>query len=76
MAAASTATASTYLRSTHATSTRRLTKGQTVVKWMTTTDHKVIGNLYFISSFAKPANSGVANISSMIVPCIVKSWLN
>ena len=26
-------------------------------------------------AFAKPANSGVANISSMIVPCIVKSWL-
>jgi hypothetical protein len=24
---------------------------------------------------ANPANSGVANISSMIVPCIVKSWL-
>ncbi len=23
----------------------------------------------------KPKNSGVANISSMIVPCIVKSWL-
>jgi len=26
-------------------------------------------------TFAKPANSGVANSSSMIVPCIVKSWL-
>nr|WP_243761268.1 hypothetical protein [Streptomyces sp. YIM 98790] len=26
--------------------------------------------------FAKPANSGVANISSMIVPCMVNSWLN
>ncbi len=25
--------------------------------------------------FAKAANSGVANSSSMIVPCIVKSWL-
>ncbi len=24
----------------------------------------------------KPANSGVANISSMIVPCIVNAWLN
>ena len=23
----------------------------------------------------KPKNSGVANSSSMIVPCIVKSWL-
>ncbi|WP_018156193.1 cytochrome c oxidase subunit I [Demetria terragena] len=29
---------------------RRL--GRTVVKWITTTDHKVIGNLYFITSFA------------------------
>ncbi len=29
-----------------------------------------------ISSLAKPANSGVANISSMIVPCMVNSWLN
>ena len=27
-------------------------KGQTVVKWASTTDHKVIGNLYFITSFA------------------------
>ena len=26
-------------------------------------------------TFAKPANSGVANISNMIVPCIVNSWL-
>ena len=25
--------------------------GRTVVKWVTTTDHKVIGNLYFITSF-------------------------
>ena len=25
--------------------------------------------------FANPANSGVANRNSMIVPCIVKSWL-
>ncbi|GGW03966.1 hypothetical protein GCM10010264_19670 [Streptomyces globisporus] len=25
---------------------------------------------------ANPANSGVANISSMIVPCIVNAWLN
>ncbi|GAA3687333.1 cytochrome c oxidase subunit 1 [Yimella lutea] len=25
--------------------------GRTVVKWITSTDHKVIGNLYFISSF-------------------------
>ncbi len=27
------------------------------------------------SQLAKPANSGVANSSSMIVPCMVKSWL-
>ncbi|SCE00541.1 hypothetical protein GA0115252_126620 [Streptomyces sp. DfronAA-171] len=25
---------------------------------------------------AKPMKSGVANISSMIVPCIVNAWLN
>jgi len=31
---------------------RRRSRGQTVVKWVTTTDHKVIGNLYFITSFA------------------------
>ena len=31
---------------------RRQSRGRTVVKWMTTTDHKVIGNLYFITSFA------------------------
>ena len=29
----------------------RVPKGSTVVKWITTTDHKVIGNLYFITSF-------------------------
>ena len=28
-----------------------------------------------MSTFAKPAKSGVANMSSMIVPCIVNSWL-
>ena len=28
-----------------------------------------------ISAFANPANSGVANSSSMIVPCIVNIWL-
>ncbi len=27
-------------------------------------------------ALANPANSGVANISSMIVPCIVNAWLN
>jgi len=31
---------------------RRRSRGQTVVRWVTTTDHKVIGNLYFITSFA------------------------
>jgi cytochrome c oxidase subunit I len=31
---------------------RRETLGRTVVKWVTSTDHKVIGNLYFITSFA------------------------
>ena len=29
-----------------------LTKGRTVIKWVTSTDHKVIGNLYMITSFA------------------------
>jgi len=29
----------------------RPTLGRTVVKWATTTDHKVIGNLYFVTSF-------------------------
>ncbi|HRA26210.1 cbb3-type cytochrome c oxidase subunit I, partial [Ornithinibacter sp.] len=33
------------------TTTRRLAPGSTVVKWVTTTDHKVIGNLYFITAF-------------------------
>ncbi len=28
-----------------------------------------------MSTLAKPAKSGVANMSSMIVPCMVKSWL-
>src|SRR5665213_4309554 len=31
--------------------TRRRSPGQRVVKWVTTTDHKVIGNLYFVTSF-------------------------
>ncbi|HET8616478.1 MAG TPA: cbb3-type cytochrome c oxidase subunit I, partial [Actinomycetales bacterium] len=30
----------------------RPTLGRTVVKWVTSTDHKVIGNLYFITSFS------------------------
>ncbi len=29
-----------------------------------------------ISSLAKPAKVGVAKSSSMIVPCMVNSWLN
>ena len=29
---------------------RKRTMGGVVWKWMTTTDHKVIGNLYFITS--------------------------
>ncbi len=28
-----------------------------------------------IKTLPKPKNSGVANSSSMIVPCIVNSWL-
>ena len=32
--------------------TRRKPLGTTVWKWMTTTDHKVIGNLYFITTMA------------------------
>ena len=28
-----------------------------------------------IMTLAKPANRGVANISSMMVPCMVNSWL-
>jgi cytochrome c oxidase subunit 1 len=31
---------------------RTQTKGQVVWRWMTTTDHKVIGNLYFITTMA------------------------
>ena len=30
---------------------RRQSRGATVVKWMTTTDHKVIGHLYLITAF-------------------------
>jgi cytochrome c oxidase subunit I len=33
------------------TEQKRSVKGRTFVKWVTTTDHKVIGNLYFITSF-------------------------
>ncbi|MBA3232335.1 MAG: cbb3-type cytochrome c oxidase subunit I, partial [Propionibacteriales bacterium] len=34
------------------TQPRRATKGQLVVKYLTTTDHKVIGNLYLVTSFS------------------------
>jgi cytochrome c oxidase subunit 1 len=48
-------TSATYNREAQApaltTARPRLAKGQTFVKWVTTTDHKVIGNLYFITSF-------------------------
>ena len=37
--------------SSHAGGQKEFNAGRTVVKWMTTTDHKVIGNLYFITSF-------------------------
>ena len=49
----SAATESTMLRETTAkpARTRSLSKGALVVKWATTTDHKVIGNLYFITAF-------------------------
>ena len=43
---------STYLRTAEGAPPRRKAlPGSTVLKWMTTTDHKVIGNLYFITSF-------------------------
>ncbi|MEP7016535.1 MAG: cytochrome ubiquinol oxidase subunit I, partial [Actinomycetota bacterium] len=31
---------------------RHRSPGRAVVRWVTTTDHKVIGNLYFITSFS------------------------
>ena len=37
--------------SSHAHAAKKNTMGRTIVKWMTTTDHKVIGNLYLITSF-------------------------
>lgn len=30
----------------------KLSKGRQVIKWMTSTDHKVIGNLYMVTSFS------------------------
>jgi cytochrome c oxidase subunit 1 len=41
----------TLLRTTDRVQHKRLAPGTTVVKWLTTTDHKVIGNLYFFTSF-------------------------
>ena len=50
---AATESSTTMLRERHAARTNpRVAPGATVVKWITTTDHKVIGNLYFITSFA------------------------
>jgi cytochrome c oxidase subunit I len=37
--------------SSHAHQLKKNTMGRTIVKWMTSTDPKVIGNLYFITSF-------------------------
>lgn len=37
--------------SSHAYEEKKNTMGRTIVKWMTSTDPKVIGNLYFITSF-------------------------
>jgi cytochrome c oxidase subunit 1 len=37
--------------SSHAYEVKKNTMGRTIVKWMTSTDPKVIGNLYFITSF-------------------------
>jgi cytochrome c oxidase subunit I len=38
-------------QSSHANSEKENTMGRTIVKWMTSTDPKVIGNLYLITSF-------------------------
>ncbi|MFM1986539.1 MAG: hypothetical protein RIS18_756 [Actinomycetota bacterium] len=38
--------------SSHAHPAKKNTMGRTIVKWMTSTDPKVIGNLYLITSFA------------------------
>ena len=37
--------------SSHAHMTKKNTMGRTIVKWMTSTDPKIIGNLYLITSF-------------------------
>src|SRR6187399_1005319 len=48
-------TSATFNREAQAPSatmeSKRAVKGRTFVKWVTTTDHKVIGNLYFVTSF-------------------------
>ncbi|HHU09922.1 MAG TPA: cytochrome c oxidase subunit I [Intrasporangiaceae bacterium] len=47
-----TASETTFLRTAEgAPAHRKAAPGTAVVKWLTTTDHKVIGNLYFITSF-------------------------
>ena len=51
MSAATEPTTMLRERRDHRAAHARLAPGATVVKWMTTTDHKVIGNLYFITSF-------------------------
>ncbi len=38
-------------RTTTVVESRRRTKGQLIVKYITSTDHKVIGNLYLVTSF-------------------------
>ena len=38
---------------------RRYTKGQAFVKWITSTDHKTIGYMYLITSFAFFAVAGL-----------------
>ncbi len=43
---------------------RRRSKGQIAVKWLTTTDHKLIGHLYLITSFAFFLIGGVMALRS------------
>src|SRR5688572_22063667 len=47
------------LTATGATPAAPLRKGQMVVKWITTTDHKTIGYLYLITSFVFFCLAGV-----------------
>ena len=44
-------TAERTTTTTPAVARPRRTRGQVIVKWVTTTDHKVIGSLYFVTSF-------------------------